>query len=301
VTTVEKVRADLRGWDLGRAIFVADSGMNAVENRQELSRACGKYLLATRMASVAEIKRDVLAKRGRYTVIRDNLKAKEVIVGDGERRRRYILCYNPNEAQRQRKHREQIVALLEKELQSHSEPKATAQWAIELLASRRFKRYLTISKSNKIRIDRGGIREAQKYDGKWVLETNDDTISLEDAASGYKGLMVIERCFRSLKRTQIKMSPMFHWVPRRIETHVKICVLALLIERVAELRCGRPWSRIHHSLEQLQISHFLTNGYSFFRRNEIPTGVRNILKTLKIPIPKLVDGIEKRPETPQNS
>jgi transposase len=92
---VEKVRADLRGWNLGRAIFVADSGMNSEENREELSRACGKYLLATRMASVTEIKRDVLTNRGRYTVIRDNLHAKEVIVGDGERRRRYILCYNP--------------------------------------------------------------------------------------------------------------------------------------------------------------------------------------------------------------
>jgi len=61
-----------------------------------------------------------------------------------------------------------------------------------------------MSKSNNIRIDRGKVREAQKYDGKCVLETNDDTISMEDAASGYKGLMVIERCFRSLKRTQIK-------------------------------------------------------------------------------------------------
>ena len=35
-----------------------------------------------------------------------------------------------------------------------------------------------------IRIDRGAIRQAAKYDGKWVLQTNDDTISLEDAASG---------------------------------------------------------------------------------------------------------------------
>jgi hypothetical protein len=40
----------------------------------------------------------VLTKRGRYTTFKDNLKAKEVIVGDGERRRRYILCYNPKEA-----------------------------------------------------------------------------------------------------------------------------------------------------------------------------------------------------------
>ena len=54
--TVEKVRNDLRGWQLGRAMFVDDSGMNSEENRGEPARACGKYLLACRMASVDEIK-----------------------------------------------------------------------------------------------------------------------------------------------------------------------------------------------------------------------------------------------------
>jgi hypothetical protein len=33
-----------------------------------------------------------------------------------------------------------------------------------------------------------------------VLITNDDTITLEDAASGYKSLLIIERCFQTLKR-----------------------------------------------------------------------------------------------------
>ncbi len=72
--------------------------MNSEDNRKEVARACGKYLLASRMANVAEIKRDVLSKRGRYTVFKDNLQAKEVIVGDNERRKRYILCHNPKEA-----------------------------------------------------------------------------------------------------------------------------------------------------------------------------------------------------------
>jgi len=63
VNTIEQVRSDLRGWNLGRAMFVADSGMNSQDNRTELSRACGKYMLACRMANAAEIKRDVLSKR----------------------------------------------------------------------------------------------------------------------------------------------------------------------------------------------------------------------------------------------
>jgi transposase len=295
VSTVETVRADLRGWNLGRAMFVADSGMNSQNNRNQLAKACGKYLLACRMASVAQIQREVLSKPGRYTILKDNLHAKEVIVGDGERRTRYILCYNPKEAERQQKHRQATVALLEEQLAAHADKSATAQWAIELLASRRFKRYLRVTEANQIRIDRAAIREAAQYDGKWVLETNDDTISLEDAACGYKGLMVIERCFRCLKRTQIKMTPMYHWASRRIEAHVKICVLALLIERVAELSCEKPWARIRHTLDQLQAIEIFDLNHRVLMRNELPSEATNLFKLLKINPPKQVLELEKRP------
>jgi len=294
VSTVQRVRSDLRGWNLGRAMFVADAGMNSEDNRTELARACGKYLLACRMANVTEIKRDVLSKRGRYTVFKDNLHAKEVIVGDGERRKRYILCYNPKEAERQRLHRQMTLQLLEQELERHKDRSATAQWAIELLASRRFKRYLRILKSGQVRIDRNAVREAETYDGKWVIETNDDTISLEDAACGYKGLLVIERCFRSLKRTQIKMTPMYHWASRRIEAHVKICVLALLIERIAELACGKPWQRIREALEKLQATEFLDLNHRVLMRNELPADTRKMLKLLKITPPRQVLRLEKQ-------
>ncbi len=297
VTTIKQIKSDLRGWNLGRAMFVADSGMNSKENRAELSRACGKYLLATRMASVSEIKKEVLLKRGRYQVIKDNLQAKEVIVGDGERRRRYIVCYNPKEAKRQKHHREMIIQQLQRELDSHRDKKATAQWAIELLASKRYKRYLKITANDKISIDRAAVREAKKYDGKWVIETNDDTISVEDAAKGYKGLMVIERCFRSLKQTQIKMTPMYHWVSRRIETHVKICVLGLLIERIAELACLKPWSHIRRSLEKLQISEFHTMEHVFFKLNEVDNQVREVFNKLEIPLPASVSGISALPKS----
>ena len=292
VTTIERIRKDLRGWQLGRALFVADSGMNSADNREELARACGKYLLATRMATVAEIKNEVLSQPGRYTAIKDNLQVKEVMIGDGERRRRYILCYNPKEAERQRLHREEIVRLLEEELSRHHDPTASAGWAIELLASKRFKRYLKTTKSGKIRLDRAGIKEASRYDGKWVLETNDDTISLEDAALGYKSLLIIERCFRSLKRTQIQMMPMYHWAPRRIETHVKICILALLLERVAELRCGAPWSRISNSLEKLQATECRSSQHSFFQINQVRKDVEEIMKKLAIPMPPRVFDIK---------
>lgn len=294
VTTVERVKADLKDWKLGRALFVADSGMNSEENRLDLARACGKYLLAVRAGSVKEVKEDVLSRRGPYKELKDNLHVKEVKVGDGVRARRYVLCYNPSEAARQKKHREKVLEELEKELGQHEELSATAKWAIDLKASRRYGRYLRVTETGQVVIAREVAREAERYDGKWVLQTNDDTLSIDDAAHGYRALLVIERCFRSLKQTCIKMTPMYHWLPRRIEAHVKICVLALLLERVAEHVCGRPWPRIRKDLKKLQATLFETERYRFFQRNELSAAVSSTLKALAVPVPNEVLAISQR-------
>ena len=293
-TTVERVRKDLRGWKLGRALFVADSGMNSEENRRELARAAGKYVLATRMGSVKEVREEVLSQRGRYTVISENLHAKEVILGDGVGARRYILCYNPSEARRQKLHRETVVKELEEKLAEHPTHQATARWAMELKTSGRYGRYLRVTKAGQIRLDKAAVKAAARFDGKWVIQTNDDTLSMADAACSYRALMVIERCFRSLKRTQIKMMPMYHWLPRRIEAHVKICVLALLIERVAERACELPWSRIREELERLQAGRYETEKFYFFQRNKVENSVHNLLKKLDISLPQEVFGIESK-------
>jgi transposase len=294
VETVKQVKKDLRGWKLGRALFVGDSGMNSEKNREMLARACGTYLLAVRAGSVKEVQQKVLNRPGRYHQISENLKAKEVVLGKGVKRRRYILCLNEAEARRQLKHREQVLKELDKEIASHETNSATAKWAIKLQASGRYGRYLK-ERRGKVVINTAAIRKAERMDGKWVVTTNDDTLSFEDAATGYKNLMVIERCFRSLKRTRIQMSPMYHWLPKRIEAHVKICVLALLIERVAELATGLPWPRIRHELERLQVTEYRTKTHQFFERNELPTGASEILKKLTIPPPKTVIDISNKP------
>jgi hypothetical protein len=93
VSTVSRVKADLRGWKLGRCLFVGDAGMVSQANLQTLSRGGGKYLLAMPMRRGDEVTEAVLARPGRYHKVADNLEVKAVGVGDGERRRRYALCY----------------------------------------------------------------------------------------------------------------------------------------------------------------------------------------------------------------
>src|SRR4030095_16594652 len=46
VTTINHLKDDLWGWRLNRCVFVGDSGMFSEANRQRLSRALGRYILA---------------------------------------------------------------------------------------------------------------------------------------------------------------------------------------------------------------------------------------------------------------
>ena len=227
---------------------------------------------------------------------------KEVVVGgEGVRRRRYLVCYNPKEAERQRRRREQVVEQLELELAKHRGKSATAQWAIDLLTSQSTKRYVTITPQGEIRLDKLAVQQAARTDGKWVIETNDDTLTASDAACAYKGLMVIERCFRTLKTTQLKLEPVYHRLPRRIEAHVKICVLALLIERVAELTCKQPWSQLSRVFLTLQATEFRTPSHLFFKRNHPAATLMKVLRQLDIPLPKSVLSITLLSEPPLQS
>ena len=52
------------------------------------------------MRRIRAIEDEVLTRPGRYKPVADNLQVKEVWVGDGERRKRYVLCLNPRDARR---------------------------------------------------------------------------------------------------------------------------------------------------------------------------------------------------------
>ena len=102
VATVARIKEDLRAWRLGRCLFVGDAGMYSADNLAALSRGLGRYILAVPMRKLKDIELEVLTRPGRYKQVADNLQVKEVWVGDGERRKRYVLCLNPQEAERER-------------------------------------------------------------------------------------------------------------------------------------------------------------------------------------------------------
>lgn len=287
ITTVERVKEDLRGWKLGRCVFVGDAGMNSEANRRQLALGGGKFILAAKLRAGDEVTKEVLARAGRYKTVAGNLRVKEVIVGDGERRRRYVVCHNPQEEARQSAHRQKLLAMLEAELASmRSSAGSHSKRTCELVASARFGRYLRETKSG-LAIDRAAVTEAERYDGKWVVTSNDDTLSVEDLALGYKQLLRVEQCWRTLK-SALRMRPVFHWRPWRIQAHVTISVLALLLERIVEERVGDTWRNVAAQLDGVKVVEYVRGEARVRQTTELRPEAKKLLETLKIaPPPQL--------------
>jgi hypothetical protein len=55
---------------------------------------------------------------------------------------------------------------------------------VALLVSKRYGRYLCQDPGGKIRIDRAAVTREAHHDGKWVITSNDDTLTVTDLALG---------------------------------------------------------------------------------------------------------------------
>ncbi len=262
MSVIAQVKDDLRGWRLGRVLTVVDRGFSSKENLRYLTRAGGHWIAGERMRDGSRDAREALSRSGRYQTVRDNLRVKEVSVGEGDAAKRFIVCHNPAEAERDKTRRDETVSRLEVELARIAEARARARSAKATDAHNRaecalrdhptLSRYLRQTKTGRLVIDRAKIAAEERLDGKYLLSTSDPDLSAEDVALGYKNLLEAERGFRDLKTT-LELRPVFHRLEHRIRAHVLICWLALLLIRVSERQTGLTWRRIALELQRLHL------------------------------------------------
>jgi transposase len=290
VTTVAKVKADLKGWQLTRCLFVGDAGMVSEANFQALAKGGGKYLMAMPMRRGDEVTEAVLTRPGRYRKVAENLEVKEVVVGEGERRHRYAVCFNPEEAKRQKAHREELLKELEAELASLSDRgEGHTKRMCALRTSSRYGRFLKETR-NGLAIDTAAVRQLGRFDGKFVVHSNDDTLTAEDMALGYKQLQRVEESWRTMK-SGLRMRPVFHWAPHRIHAHIAISVLALLLERTIEHACQDTWRNIRDDLKHIQLAQLLSPNGTIWQVTDPTPAAAMRLKSLKIKPPAPILGL----------
>jgi transposase len=73
----------------------------------------------------------------------------------------------------------------------------------------------------------------KKYEGKYLIQTDQLAMTPPDAVEHYKDLSEVERGFRSLK-DPLGMRPIWHHAERRVKAHIFVAALAFLIERMLE-------------------------------------------------------------------
>jgi hypothetical protein len=154
--------------------LVADRGMISAETIAELEARGLEYILGARERSDSEVREIVLADskpmvpliiqraRGAETA----LEVKEVVVGDwgpGSKPRRYVVCFNPDEAKRDAATRTALLDNLRTALQRGHK---------QLVGNTGYRRFLATPREGHFEIDARRVEEDARFDGLYVLRTN---------------------------------------------------------------------------------------------------------------------------------
>jgi hypothetical protein len=291
---IRQVKDDMRDWTLSRVVWVADRGFTSAENRRYLRSGDHHYIIGEKMRSGSAEADAALSRQGRYQDVTANLRVKEVKISDCER---FVICCNPEAAERDAKVRERMLAQLGEMIAGSDKLTKTRRAELRGVISTKpgLNRYLRVTPGGLLRVDAARIKAEENLDGKYLLRTSDPKLSAEDIALGYKQLLEVERGWRDLKQV-IDLRPVYHRKEERIRAHVILCWLALLLIRIAETAIGTTWNTITDELDLLTLGTFTGPAGTFRQTAELTKTQRDLLAKLKIAYPKKI--IEVTPASP---
>jgi transposase len=283
---IRQVKDDMRDWSLSKVIWVADRGFTSAENRRYLRKGGGSYIIGEKLRSGSAEADAALSRQRRYKDVAGNLKVKEVKIADDER---FVICFNPEAAERDAAVRARMIAQLEDAIGDSDQLSRDKRAELRGVISTRpvLNRYLRVTPGGLLRTDAAKAKAEVNRDGKYLLRTADPKLSAEDIARGYKQLLEVERGWRDMKQV-IDLRPVYHRREDRIRAHVILCWLALLMARIAENATGRTWPGLRRDLSRIHIGTFTGPAGTFQQRTELTKTQRDILKTLKIDAPSRI-------------
>lgn len=289
MSVIPEVKKDLIGWKLGRVISVADRGFSSEANLRIFQQSGGHYIIGEKMSSGKPTVEAALAHPGRFKTVRDNLEVKDITIGDGEARKRYVLVRNPEEAKRDAAQREEHLKALQEALDGlqQLDGEAHSKAHCRLHSHTTYKRYLKMDKRGNLRIDKEAVKAMEHLDGKYLIQTSDDTLSAEDVALGYKQLLKVEAAFRTLKQS-LALRPVYHRKDERIRSHVLLCWLGLMLIRIVENKTGRTWRDVRNVFQRIHLVETRSADGTVLQRTELTDEHKGILSQLELPEPQQI-------------
>ena len=197
---IRQVKDELRDWTLGRVIWVADRGFTSAANRRHLAAGADGYILGEKLRSGSPEAAAALSRQGRYQQVAENLRVKEVKVGEHER---FVVCHNPDAAERDAATRERLVAQFEamidgSDCSARDETGRAARGDLdparpEPVPAHHPRPGCCASTRRRSTAD-------AKLDGKYLLRTNDPRLSGRGHRPRLQAAPEVERGWRDMKR-----------------------------------------------------------------------------------------------------
>lgn len=277
--TLQPIIAELRKrFKIRKVIVVCDRGMVSEANLAALEEAQYEYIVGMKLRGLVEVRDEVLGRAGRYHEVSEQLQVKEVWVAE----RRYVICYNPEEAEKDRRDRDAILQKMREKL--------AAGGVKRLINNRGYRRYLKV-KEGAADIDKRAVGEAARYDGKYVLRTT-TKLPAAEVAQAYKELTWIERLWRELKDV-VEVRPIFHWRRKEnVKGHIFTCFLALhlaafLRRKLARAGLKLPWDEVIRDLSQVRAIVVELAGERYLMRSPLKGCAGQVFAAAGVRVPPL--------------
>jgi len=274
---------------IARMCVVADRGMISAETIAELDARGIDYILGARERSDGEVREVVLADckpmvplvipraRGRETAI----EVKEVIVGDWgpqAKPRRYVVCFNSEQAQRDAAARTAILDSLQTKLQQGDK---------QLVGNAGYRRFLATPHAGHFEIDTARVAEDARFDGLHVLRTNSKLPALS-VALAYRQLWQVEAIFKTAKSV-LETRPVYHQSDAAIAGHLFCSFLALLLRKELDERLvGAEWADVVRDLDRVEQMTVEQGAKRFLLRPHAPGCAGSVFKAVGVALPPLV-------------
>jgi hypothetical protein len=277
---------------IARMCVVADRGMISAATMTELEALGLEYILGARERSDSEVREVVLAddrpmvplvvKRARGS--ETALEVKEVVVGDYGpdcKPRRYVVCFNPEEAKRDAATREAILDSLRGKLQEGDK---------QLVGNAGYRRFLATPREGHFAIDPARVAEDARFDGLYVLRTN-SRLPFLSVALAYRQLWRVEAIFRTAKSI-LETRPIYHQSDAAIAGHLFCSFLALLLrkdldERLAAAGVTAEWADIVRDLDRVEQITIEQSTKRYVLRPQAPGCAGSLFQAVGVALPPL--------------
>lgn len=287
VTTLLPVIDRLRSrFHIGRVCVVADRGMISADTIAGLEDRKLEYILGARERTDGIARRIVMENEEPFVPLLIERQTGETqlfvkqVTFEG---RRYIVCRNEAEAEKDRADRQAVIAGLEAQLRKGDKA---------LIGNSAYRRFLRKTKATKdkpaFEIDPGKLAEEARFDGVFVLRTNAHVTPLQ-AVLRYRDLLQVESLFQRAKAV-MRTRPIFHSSDAAIRGHVFCSFLALALRKhlddlLEEAKITSEWKILLRDLDRLTQVSIRHNGSDWLIRADASPAIARIFRHVRIALP----------------